>query len=244
MKNRLVFLDTETTGLKEQDRLCQLAYKIGDTVVNELFNPGLPIDTGAMSVHHITNEMVSEKPKFQESNHFSLLKDVIEQGGIVVAHNAPFDIKMLSREGINVSKYICTLKVSRYLDTKNEISSHALQYLRYHFKLSDTESKAHDALGDVVVLEQVFEKLVGVATEKAKEKSGKPDDIPVEKVVARMIEISTGLVPVTRMPFGKYKGKLLSDIYRDDKSYFNWFLSSKAPDDKDELVVSIRKLFK
>lgn len=58
-----IFLDTETTGTDEDDRLCQLAYKTEDgTVVNELFHPGKPISIDAMSIHHITNDMVKDKP--------------------------------------------------------------------------------------------------------------------------------------------------------------------------------------
>ncbi len=56
-----IFLDTETTGNGPADRLCQIAFKSkeGDAVnVNELFNPGMPITIDAMTVHHITNEMV------------------------------------------------------------------------------------------------------------------------------------------------------------------------------------------
>ena len=40
-----IFLDTETTGTEEKDRLCQLAYKTEDgVIVNELFKPSLPIN--------------------------------------------------------------------------------------------------------------------------------------------------------------------------------------------------------
>ena len=56
----LIFLDTETTGTDKDDRLCQIAFKTeAGLIVNELFNPGKPISVKAMSIHHITNEMVS-----------------------------------------------------------------------------------------------------------------------------------------------------------------------------------------
>ena len=58
-----LFLDTETTGNGHADRHCQLAFKTNQgLIVNELFNPGMPISIEAMSVHHITNEMVQDKP--------------------------------------------------------------------------------------------------------------------------------------------------------------------------------------
>ena len=63
-----IFLDTETTGAGPSDRLCQIAFKAEEgTAVNELFNPGMPISIDAMTVHHITNEMVRDKPSFRGS---------------------------------------------------------------------------------------------------------------------------------------------------------------------------------
>jgi DNA polymerase III epsilon subunit-like protein len=85
-----IFLDTETTGTDEDDRLCQLAYKIEDgTVVNELFNPGKPISIDAMSIHHITNDMVKDKPLFQSSETKKNLEKLLKENTnvlVVVAH--------------------------------------------------------------------------------------------------------------------------------------------------------------
>ena len=62
-----IFLDTETTSDGEKDRLCQLAYKTEDgEIVNELFKPPLPIEINAIYVHHITNEIVENKPAFKD----------------------------------------------------------------------------------------------------------------------------------------------------------------------------------
>jgi len=61
-----IFLDTETTGTEKDDRLCQLAYKLETgEIVNKLFKPPLPIAIEPMCVHHITNEMVENKPAFK-----------------------------------------------------------------------------------------------------------------------------------------------------------------------------------
>ncbi len=62
-----IFLDTETTGAGPDDRLCQLAFKAGQgRGVCGLFNPGRPIAIEAMAVHHITNEMVKNRPPFKQ----------------------------------------------------------------------------------------------------------------------------------------------------------------------------------
>lgn len=95
-----VFLDTETTGIGKEDRLCQLAYKMeGGSVVNELFNPGRPISIEAMRVHHITNDMVENQPPFRQSETWQRLREVLGvDENVLVAHNAVFDVQMLKRE--------------------------------------------------------------------------------------------------------------------------------------------------
>jgi len=103
-----IFLDTETTGTETKDRLCQLAYKL-DTgeIVNELFKPPVPIEIEAMSVHHITNEMVAGKPAFKDSPEYQKLVDLLnDDTNILVAHNAKFDVDMLVKEGVHPKKVI------------------------------------------------------------------------------------------------------------------------------------------
>ena len=75
-----IYLDTETTGTGPADRLCQIAFKIkGGYTVNELFNPGMPISIDAMTVHHITNEMVLDKPPFRDSDTWRKLAGLLRE---------------------------------------------------------------------------------------------------------------------------------------------------------------------
>ncbi len=117
-----IFLDTETTGTEEKDRLCQLAYKIETgEIVNELFKPPLPISIDSMCVHHITNQMVEKKPAFKNSATHRKLADLLSgDTNILVAHNAKFDADMLAKEGISPQKVICTLKLARHMDPEGK----------------------------------------------------------------------------------------------------------------------------
>jgi exodeoxyribonuclease X len=127
-----IFLDTETTRNGPADRLCQIAFKTEEgAVVNELFNPGMPISIDAMTVHHITNEMVRDKPIFRDSDTWNQLQDLIKSdGNVMVAHNAAFDVDILKKEGIEPKSVICTLKLARYFDKEGVIPRYSLQYLR------------------------------------------------------------------------------------------------------------------
>src|SRR3989338_3793805 len=158
MKN-LIFFDTETTGNTENDFLCQIAYKSGGENFTGLYKPPIKIPPEASAVHHITNKMVADKPSFANSGDLSKIKKLFEdKDTVVVAHNAPFDLMIIKKEGIEPKRFICTLRLARYLDKEDKIERYNLQYLRYLLDIV-IDATAHDAMGDVLVLEKLFERL-------------------------------------------------------------------------------------
>jgi len=94
MENNLIFLDVETTGTEEKDRIVQVAYKYlkGESFV-EYFKPEIPISIDAMSVCHITNEMVADKPAFQKVQPFFLSKRQVNP--ISAARSSVIDFLLL-----------------------------------------------------------------------------------------------------------------------------------------------------
>ena len=219
----LIFLDTETTGNEpKKDRLCQLCYKTSGGVRTELFKPPVPISVKAMSITHITNKMVGDKPAFEGSEMKRELEELLKEG-VLVAHTALFDIAMLKNEGIEVPRFIDTLRVARYLDPENKIPEHNLQFLRYFLEL-EIEGTAHDAEGDVGVLVGLFERLFAKIRE-----TESSDEAAIEK----MIEISSKPTLFKYMIFGKYKGKSLAEIAETDRRYLEWLLAQKTATDED-----------
>jgi len=213
-----IYLDTETTGNGPDDRLCQIAFKpnVGPPVC-ELFNPGRPISIDAMAVHHITEKMVQDKPPFKDSDEYQQLEALLNDPlNIVVAHNAKFDMQMLQKEGLSTSRVICTLKLARHLDKNGVIPKYNLQYLRYFLDL-DVDAKAHDALGDILVLEALFQRLHA----KIKEQEFRAPE-------QEMIKISNNPVLMPRMPFGKHKGMLFSEVPAD---YLQWLSTTDLDED-------------
>lgn len=210
----IVYLDTETTGVDDEDRLCQLSYKFEQGCqIAELFKPPLPIKISAMAKNHITEKMVAGKPAFVGSaTHFDLLLLFQRPNVVVVAHNAEFDLKMLAKEGIYVPNYICTLKLARALDPEGKAESHGLQYLRYFFGI-EIDARAHDACGDVLVLQQLFL----LYWQKFQVRYATPNEIFQE-----MFRITQNPVLIPRMPLGKYKGFYFRDVPKD---YLQWMLN-------------------
>ena len=214
----LIFLDTETTGTGPADRICQIAFKIkGGYTVNELFNPGMPISIEAMTVHHITNEMVLDKPAFRNSDTWRKLRDLVNSDGyVIVAHNAAFDADMLKKEGIEPKNVICTLKLARHFDKEGVIPKYGLQYLRYYLKLN-VDAVPHTALGDILVLEALFNRIHAKAVEEFE------DD-----AVFKMIEVSKNPVIYQRMPIGKHKGLKMEEVPVD---YLQWLAGTDLEED-------------
>ncbi len=225
---RILFYDTETTGNAEGDRLCQLGVKergITEPIVNAMYKPPIPISIESMTVHHITEKMVADRPLFTEAPEYADLKKLFaDDDTVAIAHNAAFDIAMLSREGIAPSHTICTYKVARALDAEEKVGRYQLQYLRYLMGL-EVEANAHEAWGDVVVLEAVFERLLAKMVEQ------KGDE---ETALKEMMAISAQPVLFTTLRFGKYKGKRIEDVAKSDPGYLEWLLNEKKKDPSGE----------
>lgn len=216
----LIFLDTEATGNEPgKDRLCQVAYKTSESEEMNvaLFKPPVPVSVKAMSITHITNKMLEGKPAFADSQFKKELQSKLNEG-VLVAHNALFDIAMLKAEGVEAPRFIDTLRLARYLDEDNKIPEHNLQFLRYFLDL-DIEGPAHDAEGDVRVLEGVFKRLF---------KKMRESETSDEAVIDKMIEVSSRPTLFKYMLFGKYKGKPMVEVAETDRRYLEWLLAQKT----------------
>lgn len=232
----LLFLDTETTGLEPHDKLIQVAWKTRkegaifggeddpSKPYSNYFRPDCVIGFEAMSVNHITTEMVLDKETFQESETKVLLDKILDDH-ILVAHNAKFDIAMLEKEGLKVKVWIDSKRVAQHLiDSKR----YNLQYLRYSLGLN-SDGMAHDAAGDV----QVLEKLFTFMAEKIKKEFAYDD----QQMIDHMITLSSRPVLLRYFAFGKYKDKGFKEVADFDRSYLSWLFNaemSKIASERDE----------
>lgn len=227
--NKLIFFDTETTGNTEKDFLVQIAYKSGDEKFSGLYKPPIKIPPEVSAIHHITNKMVADMPLFSESKDFAKIKELFEnENSVVVAHNAPFDLVMIKKEGIVPQRFICTLRIARHLDKEEKIEKYNLQYLRYYLDL-DVEAQAHDAMGDVLVLEKLFERLKKKMQKELEEENLSEDN--ENQIIQKMIEISSHPSIFTKLNFGKHKGKTIEEVIQIDQGWLEWLLGEKEKSD-------------
>ena len=233
---KYIILDTETTGTSETDRVIQLGYIVLGVnpieVHNEFNSSDVPINFGAMEVHGITPDLLVGKPVCTETSAYKRLLELNTPDNYLIIHNAPFDIKMLEKEGFDTQmKVIDTLRVAKHVLPDED--AHRLQYFRYKMELYKEEEqeasklgvvvKAHDAIGDVLVLKLLLSKL------RATVQAQFPSENPVEK----MVDLTNTPILVKTFRFGKHKGKELAEVAREDAGYLRWMLTSMDNLDDD-----------
>jgi len=233
---KYIILDTETTGTGDDDRVIQLGYIVlggkNVEVHNEFNASDVPISYGAMEVHGITQEALVGKPLCTETAAYKRLLELNTDENYLIIHNAPFDIKMLEKEGFSTEmKVIDTLRVAKHIMPDEE--AHRLQYFRYKMGLYKNEKKeadtlgivvkAHDAIGDVLVLKLFLSQL----------KKAVMDMYPSENPVEKMVDLTNTPILVQTFRFGKHKGKSLEEVAREDAGYLRWMLGNMENLDDD-----------
>lgn len=232
-----ILFDTETTGAAQEDRVIQFGAMIlnqkGELeVYDELCSCEIPIKLEAMEVHNITPNLLENKPKATETNFYKRLNKLNSSENFLIAHNINFDLEMIQKEGfINNFQLIDTLRCARHLF--DDLPYHRLQYLRYALELYKTEQseaeklnisiKAHDAIGDVLVMKLFLTKLVSKTRELF------PNINPMQKLV----ELTQTPVFVKTFKFGKYKGEDIEEVAKKDANYLNWMRENMKDLDED-----------
>jgi len=167
MSTRQIFLDTETTGLEPRlgHRIIEVA---GVEMVNRrltgrhfhrYLNPGRDSDEGALQVHGLTTEFLSDKPKFAE-----VVEEFLEYvtGAELIIHNAPFDIGFLDAELALLRKkklatycpaVIDTLRMAKDLHPGKR---NGLDSLCERYQIDNSARTLHGALLDAELLAEVY----------------------------------------------------------------------------------------
>jgi DNA polymerase-3 subunit epsilon len=96
VNNRPVYLDTETTGLKQTDEIIEISIidDDGKPLVETLVKPSQPIPADATAIHGISNEEV------KSARAWPIVWPEIRSalfGRMIVIYNAEFDLRMLQQ---------------------------------------------------------------------------------------------------------------------------------------------------
>jgi DNA polymerase III epsilon subunit-like protein len=230
-----ILFDTETTGNQTHDRIIQVGAMIFHSksnieIVDELCSSPQEISIEAMEVHNITPEIIASKPPYGQTVFSQKIETLNTEENYLIAHNIGFDLGMIEKEGFkNSYTLIDTVRCARHLYPK--MPYHRLQYLRYALGLYKNEQeeaekfgialKAHDAIGDVLILKL----LLGKLTQKCKEL------FPDEKIMEKLAELTNTPVLLQTFRFGKYKDREIGQIAREDAGYLKWMRNNLELDE-------------
>ena len=166
-----ITFDLETTGLSPDfNRIVEVGavrFRADGTELDrmeQLVDPRCAIPTDVTKIHGITDEMVRGQPPIED-----VLPEFLEFLGhsetILLAYNAPFDVGFLSaafsrcKAILPEHPVIDTLSLSRRMLPR--LRNHRLETIARHLRIA--ESTDHRALGDALVVQSVFLKLLAQA---------------------------------------------------------------------------------
>ncbi|GEM_PF-119957 len=155
-------VDVETSGLSASSRVVEIGAVLFNlkgkiSTFQTLVNPHERISPGVQEIHGISNEMVKNAPSAGE-----VLPRFLDfmTGSVMIAHNASFDVMMLSSEMERVGltqpdhPVICTVKLAKSVFTgpENYRLSTLIKYLKIDYQ------RLHRGLDDAIAAMEVFRK--------------------------------------------------------------------------------------
>lgn len=171
---RQIFLDTETTGLEPEQghRIIEIACvelvnrKLTGKHFHRYINPERDIDEGAVEIHGLTKEFLSDKPVFGKvvDDFLAFVKDAE-----LIIHNAPFDIGFINHEFnllargdlksiTDYCQVIDTLVMARQ---KHPGQKNSLDALCRRYEVDNSHRELHGALLDAEILAEVYLRMTG-----------------------------------------------------------------------------------
>ena len=169
---RQLILDTETTGISPESGHRVIEIGVVEIVDRRLtgndyqtyLNPDRKIDPATIPIHGITDDFVSNKPKFSEV--LSEFIDYIE-GSEVIMHNAPFDSSFINKE-LELLGYkdrledLCEITDSLTIAReKHPGQRNSLDALINRYEVDGTSRDVHGSLIDAKLLARVYLLMTG-----------------------------------------------------------------------------------
>lgn len=234
IKNPLIFIDLETTGLDVvNDRIVEMAaLKLMPNGDRELktrrINPTIPIPAEATAVHGITNDDVKDEPTFKEIA--KSLAKFMEGCDLAGFNSNRFDFPLLAEEFLRADVDF-DFRKRKFIDVQTIFHKMEKRTLEaaYKFYCSKDLDDAHTAEADTLA---TFEVLMAQL-----------DRYPeLENDINFLSEFSThnqnadfaGRIiydenGVEVFNFGKHKGKPVEAVLEKEPNYYAWMMNGDFP---------------
>lgn len=250
----IAFFDLETTGINiSKDRIVEISIVIirpGESkpeIKTMHINPLMAIPLESSLIHGIYEKDIKDAPTFSD-----IAKSLNEQlagcdlaGFNIVKFDVPLLIEEFGRVNVDFSLSGRNLVDAQKIFHMMEKRTLSAAYKFYCNKdLTDAHSAEADTLATYEVLKAQIERYQGQEISDIKGNTfgtidnnmdalGKISSGNLVDLMGRMILNAEGKETFN---FGKHKGKLVTDILKKDKGYYNWIMNGDFPKDtKDRL---------
>ena len=197
---RQIVLDTETTGLEpsEGHRIIEIGCvelidrRITGNTYHQYIQPDRQIDTGAIEVHGITNESLTDKPRFADiaAEFLAFIK-----GAELVIHNAPFDVgfidhefRMLTAPPGHVAEHCKVLDTLVMARRMHPGQRNSLDALCKRYEIDNSQRELHGALLDAEILADVYLMMTGgqvsLSLDSRTDSQGNQQRVEIQRVAA------------------------------------------------------------
>jgi len=238
---RQIILDTETTGLNARtgDRIIEIGCvelvnrRLTGNNLHFYVNPERDSDPGALAVHGLTTEFLSDKPKFAE-----VANEILDfvTGADLIIHNAPFDIGFLDAElallGKPPFKEHCGEVIDTLVQAKQMFPGkrNSLDALCDRLGISNAHRTLHGALLDSELLAEVY-----LAMTRGQEslvidmlgETAETGDVAAPRMQVEMVELQ--VIAATDEELAAH-GAVLDDLDKAVKGTSIWRKQSAADD--------------
>ena len=157
---KTIILDSETTGLElKTDQIVQLAVINiqGETLLNTLLKPTIPVSPGARAVHGISDATLETAPTYPDIA--ETLHKILAEASAVVIYNRTYDINMLA----NTAKAydIHQSPEADWACAMNMYATYIGQWSEYWggYKFQSLPGGDHTALGDCLATLDVLKEI-------------------------------------------------------------------------------------
>tara|TARA_B110000003_G_scaffold273646_1_gene311822 strand:+ start:1960 stop:2730 length:771 start_codon:yes stop_codon:yes gene_type:complete len=241
----LCFFDLETTGINiTNDRIVEIGilkiFPDGKTKeINKLVNPEMTIPKEVSDIHGITNEKVDFMPTFKQIS--KEIYSFIQDSDLAGFNSDRFDIPLLVEEFLRAEidfnfKKILTIDVQTIFHKMEQRTLSAA--LKFYCK-SENE-KAHSAMNDTRATYDVL------MAQLEKYSDLEPNVKFLNEFSSRKKSADyAGFIIFNDIEkecfgFGKYKGKEVEEVLKQDPGYFGWVLKSDFPRFTKKILTEIR----
>lgn len=241
----IVFFDLETTGVDSaSDRIVEISMiKIevdGKKIVKtRRINPECHIPEEATAVHGITDEDVAGEPTFKQiAKSLAQFIEGCDFGGF---NSNRFDLPMLVEEFMRAEVDV-DFRKRKFVDVQNIFHKKEQRTLvaAYKFYCDKDLENAHSAEADTLATYEVLEAQIeryGDIGDTIEELAAFSTHGEVVDFAGRIGLNDKGEEIFT---FGKYKGRKVEDIFRDEPSYYSWMMQGDFPLYTKKVITEIR----